>query len=179
MEPLKIVALCVGSAILYGILHDQVTARICVEYFTIGHPPIFGTESPTLLAFGWGVLATWWVGLFLAIPAALACRAGAWPKLGAGALVRPLAVLLLVMGCLSALAGLVGHDLASAELITLAEPLRSDVPAAKHVAFLTDGAAHSAAYAVGFVGGLVLCARVVFLRHRLAREVQRAPAEVQ
>ena len=60
MESLKIIALCIFSAVLYGILHDQVTARVCVEYFTIGHPPVFATESPTLLAIGWGIIATWW-----------------------------------------------------------------------------------------------------------------------
>jgi hypothetical protein len=40
MESVKIIALCVGAAIAYGVLQDQVTARVCVEYFTIGHPPI-------------------------------------------------------------------------------------------------------------------------------------------
>jgi hypothetical protein len=59
VEALKIILLCVLSAITYGILHDQVTARICVEYFTIGHPPMFATDSPTFLALGWGILATW------------------------------------------------------------------------------------------------------------------------
>ena len=63
MHAVAIVVLCIGSAVIYGILHDQITARICVEYFTIGHPPIFPTESPTLLGIGWGILATWWVGL--------------------------------------------------------------------------------------------------------------------
>jgi hypothetical protein len=67
METVKIVLLCILSAIIFGILHDQVTARACVEYFTIGHPPIFDTDSPTLLAFGWGIIATWWVGLILGI----------------------------------------------------------------------------------------------------------------
>jgi hypothetical protein len=72
---LKIVALCTASAVLYGICHDQVTARVCVEYFTVGHAPIFHTESPTLLAFWFGTMATWWVGLILGVLAALAARA--------------------------------------------------------------------------------------------------------
>src|SRR3954451_19765307 len=63
MQALAIVLLSILAAVLYGIVHDQVTARICVEYFTIGHPPVFDTESPTLLGLGWGVIATWWVGL--------------------------------------------------------------------------------------------------------------------
>jgi len=60
-----IILLCVDAAILYGIFHDQVTARLCVEYFTIGHPNIFGTDNPTVLAIAWGI-CTWWVGFYLA-----------------------------------------------------------------------------------------------------------------
>jgi len=59
VESLKIILLSIAAVILYGIVHDQVTARMCVEYFTIGHPPIFGTDDPTLLGVGWGILATW------------------------------------------------------------------------------------------------------------------------
>src|SRR5436190_782619 len=62
MQFLGIIAMCTGAAIVYGVVHDQVTARVCVEYFTIGHPPVFGTDDPTLLGLGWGVIATWWVG---------------------------------------------------------------------------------------------------------------------
>jgi hypothetical protein len=40
------------------------------------HPPVFATQSPTLLAFRWGVIATWWVGLFPGLFLALAARAG-------------------------------------------------------------------------------------------------------
>src|SRR5262249_11114159 len=80
VEWLKIIGLGVVGAIAYGIAHDNVTARVCVEYFTIGHVPIFGTENPTLLALGWGVLATWWVGLGLGLLLALACRRGRRPK---------------------------------------------------------------------------------------------------
>jgi len=83
MEALKIAALCIVAAICYGIIHDQITARICVEYFTIFHPPIFHTQSPTLLGIGWGIVATWWVGAFFSVPLILAARAGARPTLQA------------------------------------------------------------------------------------------------
>jgi len=66
MEALKIAVTCIVAAVLYGIVHDQFTARICIEYFTIFHPPVFHTQSPTLLGIGWGILATWWVGVFFA-----------------------------------------------------------------------------------------------------------------
>src|SRR5258708_36065191 len=100
MQALFIVILTILSAVFYGIVHDPFTARICVEYFTIGHPPVFSTQSPTLLALGWGVIATWWVGLILGIPLAIAARVGTRPQRSAGSLIRPISVLLLVMAIL-------------------------------------------------------------------------------
>jgi len=169
MESLKIVSLCILSAVAYGILHDQVTARVCVEYFTIGHPPIFDTESPTLLAIGWGIIATWWVGLLLGIPAALASRLGSWPKYDAGRLIRPVCLLLLVMGCASLLAGLAGYFVAESGGVWLLEPLASQVPTSKHSAFLADLWAHLTAYGVGSTGGSILCGWISLTRRRMAR----------
>jgi hypothetical protein len=37
MEFIKIIAVSVAAGIVYGICMDNVTARICVEYFSIGH----------------------------------------------------------------------------------------------------------------------------------------------
>src|SRR5262245_4206019 len=160
MQFLAIVALCVSAAVTYGILHDQVTARVCVEYFTIGHPPIFDTDDPTLLGIGWGVLATWWVGALLGIMLAVAARAGSRPGRSAASLVRPVAWLLLLTAGCAFLAGLVGWALASAGAVVLVGPLADDVPPEKHVAFLADLWAHSASYLAGCVGGLVVAARV-------------------
>src|SRR5690349_23115652 len=111
MQAVTIVAVCIACAVAYGILHDQVTARVCVEYFTIGHPPVFATESPTLLGIGWGVIATWWVGLLLGIPLAIAARAGRRTKRGASSLIRPVVSLLTIMAVLALLAGLTGYAL--------------------------------------------------------------------
>src|SRR5205085_4521353 len=112
MPALAILLLSVLAAITYGVLHDQVTARLCVEYFTIGHPPVFDTTDPTLLGLGWGVIATWWVGLILGVPLAIAARAGRRPKRSAAELIRPILVLLACMGAAALLAGAVGHVLA-------------------------------------------------------------------
>src|SRR5437667_12448595 len=81
MEFLKIVAIGVLAAVSYGIVHDQVTARVCVEYFTIGHPPLIASTSRMFLGLAWGVVATWWVGLRLGFILAVAARLGARPKL--------------------------------------------------------------------------------------------------
>ena len=123
MEALKIILLCVVAAIVYGICHDQVTARVCVEYFTIGHPPIFHTDSPTLLAFGWGIIATWWMGLILSIPAVMTSRLGSWPKFDAADLLRPITCLLLVMACASLLAGIAGYLIAKTGGVRLIGPI--------------------------------------------------------
>ena len=174
IESLKIILLCIVASVVYGILHDQVTARVCVEYFTIGHPPVFHTDDPTLLAFGWGVIATWWMGAILAVPAVLASRLGSWPKFDAAHLVRPIGCLLIVMACSSLLAGISGYFVAKAGGVQLIGSLAYRVPAAKHVAFSADLWAHLAAYGVGFFGGIGVSIWVLFRRRRLARTARQS-----
>ncbi|HEX5053934.1 MAG TPA: hypothetical protein VFZ65_19300 [Planctomycetota bacterium] len=175
MHALKIIGLCVLAAILYGIAHDQVTARVCLEYFTIGHPRILATESPTLLAIAWGVIATWWVGLLLGAPLAFVAIRGRRPRRSARSLVRPVAILLGCMGCLALVAGLIGFTLANAGWVVLPEPLASSVPRDRHVAFIADLWAHSASYVVGFVGGILLIRRVWRSRGAGASRKHRSP----
>jgi hypothetical protein len=156
MEPVRIVVLATLAAIGYGVLHDQITVRICLEYFTVGHPPVFPTESPTLLALGWGVLATWWVGLPLGILLAVAARIGSRPKITAAMLRRPIALLLMAMGVSAIVAAVVGGVLAMRGAVFLVPPLAARVPTNRHVAFLVDLWAHSASYFTGILGGLAL-----------------------
>ena len=177
METLKIVLLSIAAAVGYGIVHDQITARICVEYFTIGHPPLFTfeTEDPTLLGVGWGVVATWWVGVLLGVPAAAVARIGSWPKRDARWLLEPMAVLMAVAACGAILAGFAGWWLASRKIVFLVGPIADAVPPEKHVPFLIDGFAHSASYGFGFIGGLVLMACTLRSRQK---EAVRAKAQL-
>lgn len=163
-ETAKIIGLSVLSAVVYGMIHDQVTARICVEYFTIGHPPVFDTEDPTLLGLGWGVIATWWVGLILGCALAAAARAGRWPRLDASELLRPLLFLLTIMGLLAAAAGVAGYLAATAGSVRLVGSLAARVPPDRHVAFLTNLWAHTASYGGGTMGGLALCLWTIRVR---------------
>ncbi|MFT7485229.1 MAG: hypothetical protein ACI9F9_001076 [Candidatus Paceibacteria bacterium] len=156
MEALKIILLCMSVAVLFGILHDQVTARICVEYFTIGHPRVIASESPTMLAFVWGVLATWWVGLLLGVPLALASRLGSQAKRSARSLLRPLAKLVSVMAVGSLTFGMLGYLLARQGVVELQDPIASRISPERHVLFLADLWAHSASYLFAFGGGIVL-----------------------
>jgi hypothetical protein len=168
MQSLFIILLSVSMCVVYGILHDQVTARICVEYFTVAHPPVFPTENPTLLGIGWGIIATWWVGAILGVPLALAARVGSRPKRTAASLIRPMLVLFACVGVLALLSGIAGYIGASKGWVILLPPLKFSIPPEKHVAFLVDLHAHNASYLGGFLGGLFLIAWVWWTRIRMA-----------
>jgi drug/metabolite transporter superfamily protein YnfA len=160
MQFLVIVLMCVVAAVGYGIAHDQITARVCVEYFTVGHPPVFGTDDPTLLGIGWGIIATWWVGLLLGVPLAVVARAGSRPRRSVGSLVRPVACLLMAMAVCALSAGVVGWILASSGTVFLVGSIARKLPLDRHVPFLADMWAHSASYLVALVGGIVVMVRV-------------------
>lgn len=168
MQAFFIVAVSVLAAISYGIIHDQITARICVEYFTIGHARLIDSDSPTVLALFWGVAATWWVGLPFGLGLAVAARAGRRPKLGVARIRRPLIMLLCWMFGIAFVAGLIGFLTARAGVFRLAGPLASRVPGHKHVAFLAVGWTHSASYLSGILGGMVLWIAVWRSRRALA-----------
>jgi H+/Cl- antiporter ClcA len=167
VEFLRIVLLSVLAAVVYGILHDQVTARVCVEYFTVGHPPIFHTQSPTLLGLAWGILATWWVGLFLGIPLAGCARAGSSPRLAAKDLIRPIALLLAFMAALALIAGVSGFLVVKASGFHLDYVAAASLPVAKQQFFIACWFAHLASYGSGFLGGLLLCLWAVLRRRRM------------
>ncbi|MGC9367543.1 MAG: hypothetical protein ACP5FK_10960 [bacterium] len=59
MEFFKIVVFMVVIAVGFGIIHDLVTAHVCVEYFSIAHPPVISGGLPIFYALVWGVIATW------------------------------------------------------------------------------------------------------------------------
>ncbi|HEY2853607.1 MAG TPA: hypothetical protein VGJ18_12215 [Gemmatimonadaceae bacterium] len=158
MQSIKIVLFALFASTGYGIVHDLVTAHICVEYFTIGHPPLIPSASPTLLALAWGVVATWWVGLPLGVLLAVAARTGSRPKLTVVELRRPIMMLLLVMAGSGLTAGIVGGILASRGMVWLTAPLNDLIPPDRQVRFLIDLWVHSASYFVGLLGGLVLVA---------------------
>ena len=166
MEFAKIALFSLAAAIVYGILHDQVTAHLCVEYFTIAHPPVFPTQSPFLLALGWGVLATWWVGLPLGLVLASVARLGPVRRLALADL-RPWILRLLVAMAMCALvAGIIGGYLVAAGMAPVPGGWAPHIPAGKQVAFSADAWAHMASYGSGIIGGLVLIAYTFFRRMR-------------
>jgi hypothetical protein len=158
MEVLRIWCLCIGAAILYGLVHDQVTAHLCVAYFLPPmHPLIVDTHSPVLLALTWGVIATWWMGAIIGYLLVLAARLGRWPKLTARDLTRPLGLVLAGMAACALVAGIVGfctgHD---------------------YPTFNADLWAHTASYFAGGLGGLALCVWTLLRRRWLSQHPEAA-----
>src|SRR5438105_15857322 len=128
MQAMGIVLMCIVAAVCYGIAHDQVTARVCVEYFTVGHPPVFDTDDPTLLGIGWGIIASWWVGLLLGIPLACVAQAGGRPKRNVDSLIRPSAWLFAAMVVSALVAGILGWQLANNDVVFLVGRVARMVP---------------------------------------------------
>lgn len=166
-EGLKIVVLSVLAAVTYGIVHDNITTRICVEYFTVFHPRIAWVgESPTALAFYWGVVATWWMGVGLGVPLACFARWGKPPKVTARQHVKPIGFVLMAMGIGACIMGTTGYIRATSGSVALSEPWESRIPVEKHPNFLADLWAHNTAYVIGFVGGVCLWGWTVRLRNQ-------------
>ena len=158
----KVVLLCVGGAVGYGIIHDQVTARLCVEYFTVAHPPLpwLHTTSPTLIGLAWGLAATFWVGMALGFPLALASQLPrSQTPVPLEQLAKSIAILLVVMALAALLSGIVGFELARRGMIAIPDCWSDDVPVAHHHRFMAVWFAHGASYLVGLVGGVFLIFR--------------------
>jgi len=172
-ESLKICFVSIVAAILYGVIHDQITVRVCLEYFTVFHPPVFVTQSPTLLALGWGVIATWWVGAFLGVMLAIAARAGSRPKLSAVNLFKPIGKLLVATAGCALLAGFLGFVLTRQGVVFPPQWVSDNLSPAAYDRFMADWWAHNASYAVGFIGGIILC---VLQYRRRVKDESASPA---
>ena len=166
MELAKIWLATIALSVAYGITHDLVTAHVCVEYFTIGHEDIFGTDNSVLLALGWGTVATWWVGLVLGGFIAIAAQMGPAPRISLADLLRPAALLLGITAASAIAFGVTGYTLARIDAIALGGVLAMEVPASSQDRFMANAWAHTAAYGVGAVGALVLCGWIVAKRLR-------------
>lgn len=168
-EAFKIVLFSVAAAIIYGVLHDQVTAHLCLEYFTIAHPPVFATDSPILLGLGWGIIATWWVGLPLGLGLLSAARLGRSPRLGLAQLRTPIIKLMLFCASAALISGGVGALLVAQGILDVPGGWGDVIAPDKHVAFSAAAWAHLASYGFGIVGGVVLIGHTAWRRLRRQR----------
>lgn len=171
MKFLCIILFAIGCAVIYGIIHDQFTTRVCIEYFTIAHPRLIQSESPTVLGLFWGVVATWWVGLGLGLPLALASRLGSWPKLDWSHHRTGIGRLLCLMAALAFVAGLwTWLDTRTNDPFHLADLTGQRITPHLRSRFLAAWAAHLTSYGVGFLGGITLFVLTIFRRRKMMKE---------
>jgi hypothetical protein len=155
LRAISIIGLSIAAAVVYGLIHDQITIRISPEYFTVLHPRILPEDtSLTVLALAWGVIATWWVGAILGVILAGASCLGNRPTLSAAQLLKPILGLLLIMGCGAAICGTIGHALAVKGTVLI-----DALPPQQAVGATTAWFTHLASYALGFIGGITLSIR--------------------
>jgi hypothetical protein len=167
-DGLKILGVSVLGAVVYGEAQDHSLIRYCPDYFTRMHPDVFGTEDLTLLALGWGFLATWWVGLILGGVLWASARSGEWPRMRWRQVLPGVVLLFIATGVATASTFLVARAvgfLAPAELLVSVEDLSADGQRRAS----TMLAAYNASYLTAFLGGFALCAWTLGRRRKLAR----------
>lgn len=169
LQCLKIFLFVSLSVIGYGIVHDQVTARICIEYFTIAHEPtLVDSDSPTIVGLVWGIYSTWWVGVVFGCASALLAQVGPWPRVSFRQMLKPVGYLVLAIAIASLVAGALAFVLAEFGAIKLGHPMSVAIENSKQTGFLVDRWSHRAAHAVGLLGGSGICAGLWLVRKRQA-----------
>ena len=113
-EMFRILGLIVLMAALYGIAHDQITARIYPAYFNVdhpdlGYPAIFHSSNPIILAFAWGIVATVPLATVLGAMIAIVAQAGGGPRISARDLFKPLLLIFCIMALMAVAGGIWGY----------------------------------------------------------------------
>ena len=171
---LKIVLLCTLATIAYGVVHDQITAHLCVEYFTIAHPPLFHTTSPALLGLCWGIAATIGPGIIVGVLLGLVSQSPGLPPTPIRQLLKTICVLLTLMAISATLAGIIGYELSRRSVIALPASFRELVPVSQHDRFMAVWFAHATSYLVGLAGSLLVLLRI-WLRRGKPRVLAAVP----
>lgn len=167
MTSFKIILSTFLLAISYGIIHDLVTAHLCLEYFTKGHPKLIESESPILLACTWGFVATWWLALPMGLLISFFNQFGHYPPLGFTEIFHLLKNLALFMFLFVFLSGILGFLLSELNVIFLISDLSQQIHPSKHSKFLAAGFAHGSSYVSGIIGSLVICKLISSKRKNL------------
>ena len=159
-----------GTGLLagYGMAQDQVSARLCPEYFTVLHNPIPGLTDPTLLGLAWGFLGAAGGGVAMGYAVGLAATVGRNPQLTVRELLRPMLAVVAAVAGVTAITGLSAYRHADMFAIRLDPLLDSRVPVDRHHNLFTIACYHLAAYVSAVVGSVILCVWVARERSRRA-----------
>lgn len=162
----RIMLLAVTVLCGYAVLQDQVSARLCPEYFTVLHNPVPGVADPTLLGLVWGFLGAAPGGLVLGYALGLAATAGRHPSWGVRRLVRPLLALIGFVGFVTAVTGLAVWRHLDLFGVRFESDVAAAVPAGRQRAAFVVACYHLAAYAASAAGSVGLCVWVGVRRGR-------------
>jgi hypothetical protein len=173
---LRIVLLCGLGMVGYGVLQDQISARLSPEYFTIGHAPVPGLSHPTLVGIAWGFLGGFPGGIALGIPLALAATLGPLPPLTARMLARPLLIMLAITALGTLIAGASGAYNATVVNIAIGEPWATFIPRERHWHFFVVACAHFGTYLAAGMAGLGLFLWLIWQRRQLAHQLSSQPS---
>ena len=141
----------------YGVVHDEITVRLCIEYFTVAHPPLFYTGSPTLLALCWGIAATVGLGAALGVILALVSQSAGAKPYPLSRLGRSILFLLAIMGASAFVAGCIGYVLSRYGLVSPPAELSVVIAESERDRFMAAWFAHGVSYVFGLGGGALLC----------------------
>ena len=164
MEFLKIVGFMILIAIGFGLVHDLVTAHICVEYFSIAHPPVIPGGPPVVYALVWGVIATWWMGLILGVLLGLSSRLVRVRQISLNWLIKPVLAMFSVLLVVAMLSGLAGYLSVKYNIFNISISSPQGISENIYPRYVFDSFAHGTSYFLGIVGGLVLSGFIVFKR---------------
>ncbi len=151
------------AIVVFAMLMDQISARLCPEYFTVLHRPIPGVTNPTLLGVCWGFLGGWWGGIVLGYTAGLCATLGPRPQLAPRELLRPMALLVLAVAVVTALTGFTVWRHAEMLGVQLDQFHTDIVPVARHRALLVVACYHLVAYVSSALASVVLTCGMVGL----------------
>lgn len=140
----------------YGVIHDEITAHLCVEYFTVAHPNLFPTRSETLLGLAWGITGTFWLGLLLGAVLARVCTYGK-RVVSRKFLLKRICLIIITSALTAFLAAMVVYQFALRSHLLLPDP---NVPVAKHALFYAVWAAHLGSYVASIVASLAVILNV-------------------
>lgn len=157
----RIVLDAVALSIAYGIAHDLVTAHVWVEYFTVHHAHIVDSDSPIVMALIWGVLATFWVGLFAGALLVVCNRFGRHPRLSV-ARVRQLMVRGMAGLYVAAMLFLIAFYI----FVGAIRPVDAPADWETRRRAMTVGVTHAFSYGVGTLVIVGMGVRVFVLRRR-------------
>lgn len=148
----------------YGMLQDQVSARLCPEYFTHFHNPIPGVTEPTLIGIAWGFLGAWWGGALFGYFAGLTATLGKRPPLRVKDLVLPMSLTVLAVGGAVAVTGWVVACYADQLNVEVDQYIAGPVPAERRRALMVVACYHQAAYLFSIAGSIACCVWVGWYR---------------